>query len=702
MLSNILSELQALDQWVCWQYEERNGRPTKVPRQSNGDLASATNPATWTSFSNARDAVEECGFSGLGFVFTESDPYIGIDVDGSIDDELVQFMDSYTERSPSGTGVHIFIKGELPDGGRGRRSGKLEVYARERFFTMTGQVYHDAPIRSDAEKLAQFMAYFPERNETVLEDVVEGEPPLRDDEVLTAVRTSAQSAVFAKLWDGDWQDTHESQSDADAALLSRLRFWTGGHRAQSLRLFGQSMLGRRDKWSREDYQVATWDAINRGIVRDIAPVDIRVPMFLRPDVAVEAGLCDVEQIRQTCDAAVRTAIRGTVLGALVTELEAVTDPPLPLALTLPKAYAIAGAALTSRTSNPLASGGRGVGLAKVVINTTGGQACNVYALTVSESATGKDIGGVLSSFAHERKWHIGGTGSTEGLLDALAAKQGKPVIMEIGEFQNWVDQRHWQAKAAPMVTDMFNKYWFEMSLSQRGENVKPRASNYCALSITANVQPAVMQRFSSDRVALDSGFLSRFLLCNNRDNSFRYAASGFKTADAVSRIGEAVSPLEALQGKVSFCTRTSFGELVDEFEGAEFAPHWKRLINEYGPRFALMLTPQCGTVPRIEDEGCRKADVLIRWHYMHALDVFRWFDKDDAKYEKFLHTVFKAVGRCRKKATRTALSRKVGGSAKRRNEALEELVERGYIKEVFSGKILRFAVDTPPREWAQE
>ncbi len=100
--------------------------------------------------------------TGVGFVFTQNDPFIGIDCDECLDEgklntfvqKLVDYCDSYTEESFSGTGIHIIIKGELPEGFRNKRSmtdqgfKALEIYDQGRYFTMTGRVLNSRkPIR---------------------------------------------------------------------------------------------------------------------------------------------------------------------------------------------------------------------------------------------------------------------------------------------------------------------------------------------------------------------------------------------------------------------------------------------------------------------------------------------------------------------------------------------------------------------------
>ena len=54
-------------------------------------------------------------------------------------------LDSYTEASPSGTGVHVLVFGELPPGG-GNKKGQVEMYGSGRYFTCTGQHLPGTPL----------------------------------------------------------------------------------------------------------------------------------------------------------------------------------------------------------------------------------------------------------------------------------------------------------------------------------------------------------------------------------------------------------------------------------------------------------------------------------------------------------------------------------------------------------------------------
>lgn len=157
--SDIPAELCATPRWVCWRQEERpdgNGemKATKVPYRADGKgRASTTKPATWSSFEAAVAAVQDGGFSGIGFVFCDDDDLMGIDLDhcrdprsGVIARDARQIIDAfatYTEVSASGSGVHLILRGQLPAGAGNRAklgSIGVEMYESGRYFVMTGDV----------------------------------------------------------------------------------------------------------------------------------------------------------------------------------------------------------------------------------------------------------------------------------------------------------------------------------------------------------------------------------------------------------------------------------------------------------------------------------------------------------------------------------------------------------------------------------
>jgi primase-polymerase (primpol)-like protein len=149
--SLIPDQLAELEQWVCWQATERDGKQTKVPIKpyhTNGtEHASTTDATTWRNLDTAlafheSDRVQT---DGIGFVFAPETHIVGVDLDECRDPEsgeltpwardIVDRLDSYTEISPSGRGVHVLVEGELPPGRK--RRGDVEMYDEARFFTVT-------------------------------------------------------------------------------------------------------------------------------------------------------------------------------------------------------------------------------------------------------------------------------------------------------------------------------------------------------------------------------------------------------------------------------------------------------------------------------------------------------------------------------------------------------------------------------------
>lgn len=160
-LDPVPGELKERRQWVLWKHELRNGRWTKVPYQADHQPADSTDPATWTDFDRALQVyLNERDFDGIGFVFTADDPYCGIDFDKCLNpdgsmkpwatDLHGPLSGGYSEISPSGTGIKVWVKGKLP-GDRHKktgfgpdRSGAVEMYDSKRFFTITGNLFSPA------------------------------------------------------------------------------------------------------------------------------------------------------------------------------------------------------------------------------------------------------------------------------------------------------------------------------------------------------------------------------------------------------------------------------------------------------------------------------------------------------------------------------------------------------------------------------
>jgi putative DNA primase/helicase len=143
----IPDELKVCPQWVNWRYARAGEKWTKHPYDPrSGRKASSTNLLTWSSFDQVLRAYESGDYAGVGFVFCSGDPYVGVDLDGCRDPQtgeiamwaskIIGCLDSYTEISPSGRGVHVIVRGKMPT--PVKRRG-VEMYAAERYFTVTGQ-----------------------------------------------------------------------------------------------------------------------------------------------------------------------------------------------------------------------------------------------------------------------------------------------------------------------------------------------------------------------------------------------------------------------------------------------------------------------------------------------------------------------------------------------------------------------------------
>jgi putative DNA primase/helicase len=269
---NIPAELKALPNWVCYRMEHRGGqsKPTKVPYNPvTNDNAKANDPATWLDYETCVTAASSGDYAGIGFEFAP--PYVGIDLDrcrdaetGMIEDwaqEIIGHLDSYTEASPSRTGIHIIIKGSLPPGRR--RSGPVEMYDAARFFTMSGDHIPGAPetIEERSEAIAELHeALFAANDDAVgvtVAPAVQGAGSvISDKEIIERASMATNGEKFRKLWTGDWNGMYGSQSEADQALCCELAFWTGKDQGRMDSLFRQSGLYRA-KWERADYRSDT-------------------------------------------------------------------------------------------------------------------------------------------------------------------------------------------------------------------------------------------------------------------------------------------------------------------------------------------------------------------------------------------------------------------------------------------------------------
>ena len=211
---NIPQEMRIFRQWVVWRFEDTESpKPTKVPYSANnGTLASVTDPNTWATFDQAYHAATTSNwYDGIGFVLTDEDPYAFIDLDDTKGDQtaldrqikIFNEFDSFAERSPSGSGLHIIIKGGIPSG---RRRSFIEIYSSGRYMTMTGDIYRDAPIKEHNELLNVLYSQMANGNQAAAVYAGLAEAKESDDVVIQRATDAANGEKFADLYAGRWQD----------------------------------------------------------------------------------------------------------------------------------------------------------------------------------------------------------------------------------------------------------------------------------------------------------------------------------------------------------------------------------------------------------------------------------------------------------------------------------------------------------------
>lgn len=312
--SRIPQEMRVFHQWNCWRYEEReSSKPTKVPYDPRtGNMASVIAPETWCSFEEVVAAATAPGtsYDGIGFVLTKDDPYVIIDLDHTtkqvdLDRQVKVFneMNSYSERSPSGQGLHIITKAHIP---QGRRRSSIEMYATERYMTMTGNVYLDQPIRECQELVHLLWAQMGSGAGAVMYSDEDQPETHTDEQIIEKALAAANGLKFRELLEGRWQGLYTSQSEADFAFINIIAFYTL-NKAQIMRIFWASPLGQRDKAKRIDYVMRM---IYRAYDRLLPPID-----FIELQQNNKNAVADYET---------RPAKPDTVLGI---DLKPLTPPP---------------------------------------------------------------------------------------------------------------------------------------------------------------------------------------------------------------------------------------------------------------------------------------------------------------------------------------------------------------------------------------
>lgn len=285
--NHLVEQFKDAPRWVNWKLTTVNGRKTKVPvSPRTGRAASSTKASDWTTFDEARKKNKDA----IGITFAPDQLLLGIDIDKVLKEgtteiigeqaqsiaQLIIEADTYTEISPSGTGLHLFLRLTSPLSLDASRHEPFEAYTDGRYFTVTQAPYkgYNKPVREvspqQAIELLQIVGYPWGKGESPATKPPTANPkeisselavPLDDALVLKKMFSSSNGAKIKALYEGDISAYIKPSapkgdaSAADAALLAHLAFWTRRAPAQMESLWLSSPLGKREKTqNRKDYR----------------------------------------------------------------------------------------------------------------------------------------------------------------------------------------------------------------------------------------------------------------------------------------------------------------------------------------------------------------------------------------------------------------------------------------------------------------
>lgn len=290
MASKLIEELSPHCHWLVYKKESvtkgRNkGKITKIPYQPNGYKAKPTDPKTWTTYNNAKDAMETGKFDGIGYVLTADQGYICIDLDHCLNPEtrkidpwakdIIGIVEeaggAYYEVSPSGTGIHLWGRGGLPKNkgiNQPMKNGhKIEMYTNAHYMTVTDKPLNDTALKDIQPAIDKILTMLKKPPAESGEGKAGTSTPvpvlnLSDGDIITLIRKKRSGPKFHSLYDlGDVSTYGNDRNRADQALLNMLAFWTGKNAEQMKRIFLSSKLAEAlgRKAGHED------DYLNRSI-----------------------------------------------------------------------------------------------------------------------------------------------------------------------------------------------------------------------------------------------------------------------------------------------------------------------------------------------------------------------------------------------------------------------------------------------------
>jgi primase-polymerase (primpol)-like protein len=279
--------------WICYRIEEQSGKPKKIPKAPrfntqygskslfNVDPTSTDHVTTFyeaRAFDyRSREELDDAGADGVGLTLTTTDDIVGVDLDDCYDVEsgeierwaydIIRHLDSYTEVSPSGTGLHVLVRGEIDERYGNKHEVGLEIYEADRYFTFTGDHLEQTPDRIHqrgdtvreiqrtvmSESVSSSEEAVPTDSSTLNQseshECTAPEPAEFGPEEEEIMKTASEADdEFAPLFEeGSIREYDNDHSRADYALACKLAYWCRGDVQQMDAIFRESAL-MRPKW----------------------------------------------------------------------------------------------------------------------------------------------------------------------------------------------------------------------------------------------------------------------------------------------------------------------------------------------------------------------------------------------------------------------------------------------------------------------
>jgi len=299
--NGFLHELTRYPHFVVWKTQDIDGKPHKPPYSPiYHRLADTANPASWGTVDQALKALRTGSYNGIGFVFSNSDPYAGMDFDHCVgtnrsinkrERDIIDVLSTHTHYSPR-DGVHTLFeidKKHFP--GHNRKSGNVEFFKSNQYLTITPRLVANTPKtieKRHVEASYVYLSLFPpepgqDRNTKGDDAATELWTPAASTLTPVSKHTehggaagssglrelppeAANDPELQRLLRGDTTG-YASPSNADFVLALKLLHWTGDNEALTRKLFLQSGLYREGKTERKTGATTYIDLTIRNAIR---------------------------------------------------------------------------------------------------------------------------------------------------------------------------------------------------------------------------------------------------------------------------------------------------------------------------------------------------------------------------------------------------------------------------------------------------